>query len=686
VRTLDLDADELAPVRARRFVGEMLSAAQLTELCDEVQLLTSELVTNALVHTGSTLEVAVSTTPDSVTVRVQDADTGPITGLITGTSGPGDDPRLEPAADAPNDLLIEGGRGLLLVHELADAWGTEHRGGRKAVWFTLSRPEREDARTPAEARAAVHDRADTGGPDPRSRAAQQLSTLLLSSRLDEVLGFEGRVGELLERIIDALDAEGARARFTVQPAVEVIRGRAPATSDRLAGTAELRLGDWVLGTLDAYGPELTGDDAAFLELAAGRLSLLVAEHGLLDTTHRREEKLDFLAEATEMLAGSLNVRLTLTLVTQVVVPRLADWCAAYAVDDRGSPERVTAHHRSEARTPLVGSVLDADKDLRRAIGQAAVGGGPQRLPTTVSVGGQRTHVVVFPLQSRLRVLGVIAFGRAAPLDAIEFVAASELVRRAGLAVDNARLYEEQASVATALQASLLPTGLPNLPHLELAATYHTASPGLSVGGDFYDAFPLEDGSCIAVIGDVCGKGAEAASVAGMTRDLIRLLMQDGLDMAAALRRVNRALIERPSTQRFCTVAVVRLVPGQDTVRVGICLAGHPEPVVLRADGRTDLVGTPGDLVGVLPVDLVEFPEALVELAPGDVLVLYTDGITERRDGEAMFGQVGLRRTLERLAGSDAQSVVRQLEHAARTFTQNPLRDDLAVLAVRHHPD
>src|SRR3954449_12033631 len=121
---LSLDADELAPVRARRFVGELLVAAQLTDLSDEAQLLTSELVTNALVHTGSAVELSVTTTPDAVTVRVQDADTGPITGSTAHAE----------------DSLIEGGRGLVLVHELAEAWGTEHHAGRKAVWFRLSLP------------------------------------------------------------------------------------------------------------------------------------------------------------------------------------------------------------------------------------------------------------------------------------------------------------------------------------------------------------------------------------------------------------------------------------------------------------------------------------------------------------------------------------------------------------------
>ena len=123
------------------------------------------------------------------------------------------------------------------------------------------------------------------------------------------------------------------------------------------------------------------------------------------------------------------------------------------------------------------------------------------------------------------------------------MAALELARRAALAVYNARLHEEQLSTVNALQASLLPTALPAVGGVQLAARYHSASKGLSVGGDFYDAFPLPSGLFALAIGDVCGKGAEAATVTGMSRDLLRVLLQDGASPAAALHRLNRALID-----------------------------------------------------------------------------------------------------------------------------------------------
>src|SRR5207302_8851566 len=332
----------------------------------------------------------------------------------------------------------------------------------------------------------------------------------------------------------------------------------------------------------------------------------------------------------------------LTLLTQIAVPRLAEWCAALSVDDRGRPRRVTANHRREDRAALVHHALESERVLRRAILAAAAGEGAQRLPVTIMIGGQRTHVAVLPLVSHSRILGVLVLGRSEPLDPMTYVAAVEFARRAGIAVENARLYEEQAASVATLQAALLPAALPSLPGLDVAARYHSASPGMPVGGDFYDAIELEDGVVLS-IGDVCGKGAEAATITGMSRDLLRLLIQDGAEPVAALRRLNRALLDHPSIGRFCTVAMTRLRRDGDRLVAQLCLGGHPEPVLLHADGTTELVGTPGDLLGVLDDRELELHATDIEIGVSDALVLYTDGVTERRDGSRMFGQHGLQK-------------------------------------------
>jgi sigma-B regulation protein RsbU (phosphoserine phosphatase) len=659
---LSLAPDPEAPQQARRFVAAALDAPELAEVREVAELLVSELVTNAVVHAASPVEVAVEQAEGFVVVRVRDADTGPLVMRAGGGSE-----------------LDEGGRGFLLVDRLAEAWGTEHQGGRKSVWFRLALV----AGSPdnGSAVAAAVPIADDGFTSVRI-AEQRLRTLLLRPLLRRAMSFEEQARELLQRIVDGVDGVGGDLTLhgsgdpLVHCGAEV--GEHPYLRD-------LVVDDRRLGTLTVHlSRQPTDDDDCFLELAAERLSLLAAEHGVTRAEQQREAELDYLAEATELLAGSMNVALTLTLATQIVVPRLADWCAAYVVDDRGRPRRVTATHRREERIDAVNELLDNDKEVQSAIASGARGT-TQRLPSTIPVGGQRSHVAVVPLVSRARTLGVLALGRTTPLDAVGFMATLELGRRTAIAVDNARLHEEQVAAANALQASLLPSGLPDINGLELAARYHAAAPGLSVGGDFYDAFALPDGSVVVAIGDVCGKGAEAAAVTGTSRDVLRLLLLDGASLTDALRRLNRALNDHPSSSRFCTVALARLETEGDTVRAHVCLAGHPEPVVARADGGTELVGDPGDLLGVLSDDALGLKETTVLLQRGDALVLYTDGVTERRDGRRMFGQTGLRQVLSSAAGQNAEAIAERAEEAARSFVASELRDDLAIVVVRRSP-
>lgn len=657
---LILPPDATAPAHARRFVADALAGPADEETREVATLLVSELVTNAVVHAASAVEVELVRNEGTVTVLVRDADTGPLVMRAGGGSE-----------------LDEGGRGFVLVDRLAQSWGTEHHGGRKTVWFRVSTGDMDVAPKPPPAPAAAP------GSTPAQTAERRLRTLLLRPSMQRALTFDQHLDELVARVIDAIGADGAKVTLTASAEPLVSRG---ASTGAHAYQNDLVVDDRRLGALAVYvGRALDDEEEAFLRLAAERLSLLASEHGVMLAEQEREAKLDYLAEATEMLSGSLSVSLTLTLVTQIVVPRLADWCGVYVVDDRGRPRRLTAIHRREERTDAVTAVLDEDRDVAAAVAEAARGGTAQRLPVTITVGGQRVNVVVLPLTSRARTLGVLVLGRSQPLDAVGFMATLELARRAALAVDNARLHEEQVAAANALQASLLPSALPEPEGLQLAARYHSASPGLSVGGDFYDAFPLPDGSFVFAIGDVCGKGAEAASVTGMSRDLLRLLLEDGLGLADALRRLNRALLDHPSTSRFCTVALAQVTVEGDVMTARVCLAGHPEPVVLHADGSTELAGTGGDLLGVLPDDSLVLSESEIKLGPGDALVLYTDGVTERRDGRRMFGQYGLRKTLERCVGSDADGLAHAVELAAQSFVDTDLRDDLAILVIRR-PD
>ena len=649
--------DAQAPRLARRFVGDALTGRTDEGSVEVARLLVSELVTNAVVHAASAVEVEVTQDEAGVVVRVRDADTGP----LVSRSGGGTE-------------LDEGGRGFMLVDRLAHAWGTEHGGGRKTVWFRLGP---DDAHPISPVTAAM---ADTDAESALSRARRLMRTLVLRPHVQVTLTLREQVAEVLARVVDAIGAVGASVELSgeAEPIVVGTPKSGATTASYELVIDDRRFGDMTV----ALRTPANDEDQAFLHLAADRLALLAVEYGAMRSEAGRGAEQDFLSETTELLAGSTSVALSLTLLTQIAVPRLAEWCAALAVDDRGRARRLTANHRHEDRTDAVHDALDSERELRQAIVAAAAGEGAQRLPITVTVGGQRCYVVVLPLVSRSRILGVLVLGGPEQLDPVTYMAAVELARRAGLAVENARLHEEQAATVAALQSSLLPSALPDIEGLDLAARYHSASPGMSVGGDFYDAVVLDDGGLVLTIGDVCGKGAEAAAVTGLSRDLRRLLVQDGSEPVAALRRLNRALLDYPASSRFCTIAVTQWQRDGDRLVGRLCLGGHPEPVVLRADGRTELVGEPGDLLGVLDDDGLDLHETEVVLDVGDAMVLYTDGVTERRDGRRMFGQYGLRKTLTASAGADADSLASAVEHAAESFVRTELRDDLAILVVR----
>ncbi|MFF8387794.1 PP2C family protein-serine/threonine phosphatase [Streptomyces kanasensis] len=263
-------------------------------------------------------------------------------------------------------------------------------------------------------------------------------------------------------------------------------------------------------------------------------------------------------------------------------------------------------------------------------------------------------------------------------------AAEEAARRAE--ADRARLQEALA----ALQRSLLPTNLPDVPGLAAAAYYHTASPD-RLGGDFYDLFPLDRERWGFFLGDVCGKGPEAAAVTSLTRYTLRAAALHDSDPVAVLATLNTVLHERyaggDGDPRYCTAVFGTLEhrPGEsgdgDRVTVRLASGGHPPAVVVRADGRSELVSTPGGLlVGILPEP--RFTGASTVLEPGDTLLLYTDGLTEARTGpeRARYGDEALRDFVTRHAGASPHVLVQALTGLLEGFGEG-LDDDTALLAL-----
>jgi serine phosphatase RsbU (regulator of sigma subunit) len=258
--------------------------------------------------------------------------------------------------------------------------------------------------------------------------------------------------------------------------------------------------------------------------------------------------------------------------------------------------------------------------------------------------------------------------------------AEDLARRAAVAIDNARLYSERARIARTLQDSLLPPELPTIPGIEVAARYVPAGEGIDVGGDFYDLFDLGGGAWSIVMGDVCGKGPDAAALTALARYTLRATADRSPLPSDALRLLNDAVLRQRSDGRFITVAYVRLAPnGDGGRRATVSTGGHPPPIVLRADGRAEPVGAPGTLLGVIPDP--DLSDQVVDLHPGDALFLYTDGVTEAHAPDHIMDAGDIARLLED-CGGDAADLVKCVEDAVRALGPGPPGDDIAMLALR----
>jgi serine phosphatase RsbU (regulator of sigma subunit) len=411
-------------------------------------------------------------------------------------------------------------------------------------------------------------------------------------------------------------------------------------------------------------------------IVAERFSLHLENDRLRRTDLRRQTWLTFLAEASELLAQSLDVNLTMALIPQLVVPRLGQWCAVHTTDAWGRLQLAAATHADETAVPQLHAALaetGPDSILAR-LEEAS------RLGTQVMFGAP-TEGFAVPLVARGARLGTLAVGRHLKHrhDADEVAVLEDVARRAALAIDNARIHDERRQVARTLQASLLPPALPHVEGVGFAAEY--VPTGSEVGGDFYDVVPAGPDRWLVVVGDVSGKGVQAATVTGLVRDVIRILVDDGKPMTEILCRVNRTLVQRGGG-RYCTLAMAMVSRGPGTdLDVCLHLAGHDRAVLVRADGKTSFVGEGGTALGLL--ETIASPDAGVRLRAGDSLIFYTDGVTERRRGRELFGTARLRAAAGPLAGYPADVMAARLRSTTINFSVEEPRDDIAILVLRN---
>jgi serine phosphatase RsbU (regulator of sigma subunit) len=757
--TITLPPAADSPRSARRFVLDILHGQLDEDTLDSALLLVTELVTNVVVHAGTAATVHVLPYDNGVTIGVRDRHPLRIgaawrrAALPTDPDAEAADPLADSSASAGLGWLREDGRGLALVDALSTAWGTEHSGGGKTVWFRLGsgdpgtwgpaqQPPRPlpaawpgvppvNSATAEPTAAATTDRLAGSAATPASRSpAPRRPPRIVARDTARALSAEGEVAELLAQLVDALPVTGGIVR---RPAPEGIGvdivaalGSTGADQEALAfrlDPTQAGLGELLLwpdrrsgrGTVDrragrrtpAGGLESEADLERVL-LASRWMALALGGGDMRRAEERRIGMLSFIAEASDLLAGSLDLTHSLALLARLPVPRLARWCAVYLRHENDSPALYAVGHADETESgTLWRAAADPDGELMAAV-TAASG---DQVRSVTALGGPALVVV---LRARRRVLGVLALGRPAgePFAADEADLLADLARRAAFAVDNARLYGRQVEVANALQAGLRPPELPVIPGIELGSAYGAArSAGLDVGGDFYDLVPGPAGWTIA-IGDVCGKGAEAATVTGVARAVLRLLTGQGADLGQILAELNRALRDTaasyPSGQvRFCTLAAATFAPATAAsgagseprgttseipgtaadvaARLRLHLAGHPQPVVLHADGHASFAGLPGTLLGVLADDEVSFPGVDIALHPGEALVLYTDGVVEARRDRELLGERRLLAAVSGCAGLSAQGTANRVLAAAERFAGGNLRDDVAILVARALP-
>jgi serine phosphatase RsbU (regulator of sigma subunit) len=428
---------------------------------------------------------------------------------------------------------------------------------------------------------------------------------------------------------------------------------------------------------------------------------------LVDVTdrRRREREARFIAEAADLLAESLDPEETLRRLADLVVPRLADWCGVYIRDGRQirvvavahtDPQKVELAWEFSRRYPT-------DVDAEGGVAQVMRTGESILTPNltremleAVAPDADFTRIVydelglrsivTVPLQARGELFGALVLvmaesGRVIDTHDLEF--AEDFATHAALAVANARLYAAQHEVAKTLQASLLPLQLPDIPGLEVATRFRPAGSGTEVGGDFFDLWQIGDEGAFGVaVGDVCGKGARAAALTALARHTVRtasLWLPDHRpdDVLFAL---NDAIIKRAGKGQFCTVAHAYGRPVPDGFEVAIACGGHPLPFVARADGTVAQPCTPGTLLGVY--DAIETPVHSTVLGPGDTLIMWTDGLSERRGNGQLFGEERLRDIIAAHAGRPPHELADELESAVLAFADAEPQDDIALLIAR----
>ncbi|MFC7326518.1 SpoIIE family protein phosphatase [Marinactinospora rubrisoli] len=723
---------------ARLFVRDTLREWNVGRQSDDIVLLVSELVTNAVIHAETRLELTMRRLPRAVEVVVADR----VPERAVPKAGP-----LAVDVSPSTENARSGGLGLALAGAIASSWGVSYSKDDKAVWFRIEDEELATADGPgpehgAEVATSAGDRPSLAPPLPlrRSRRPGRGDPW---APLDAALSARLPLRQLLDRTVDyartALGGDAAYIALATTDETEwemragvgltsgpwrpfrsrteetfpsaapepgpvinddiVIarahRGRLAAAGMRSLVTAPLIVEGRITGLIGVASRRIRhfGSTAARrLQEGADRIALPVERARLAEVELARRASLSFLAEASDMLAGTLDERMTAALAAQLTTSRLGNWCVVHSTNELGVSRLTYATHANENYTDVLRNLVTAlpPQEQRepaplwtRSMLSAA------GLDDELTLELAESPAISISLVGRGRVLGRLTIGKEAPEEFTneDVNVAEDLAQRVASALENARLYSNQTSMSEALQRSLLPAKekVPRIPGVDHAVFYRPADERTVVGGDFYDLFATDGRWCFA-IGDVCGTGPEAAAVTGLARHTLRALAREGFPPDHIMRRLNLAILDENTSTRFLTMLYGEMTPisgpegGPGGMRIRLVSAGHPLPMRLRRDGAVEPVGTSQPLLGAF--EDVEFFTETVEVTSGEVLLAVTDGVTERRNNADMLGDEGLLKIFSGCSGLTAQAVIARIDRDLEEFAPGGHTDDTAMLVLR----
>src|SRR5215475_1710625 len=413
------------------------------------------------------------------------------------------------------------------------------------------------------------------------------------------------------------------------------------------------------------------------------------------------QRLDMVTAVTRLLLdnSTFSEAVTLQRCARLLAGEIADW-VIIDIDRSGQLRRQYATGpRNGQADQLARAVRSVDPDqesvpwqvhatgksvlLAHADEPGAQGAGPGGTPLLMMLGV--TSLICVPVSDGTTGYGTMTLTRRAAdghFAVADLGLAEELGQHLAIAIRVDRMFRHRSEVAETLQASLLPARLPAVPGLEFAPAYIGATQSQEISGDFYDVFEARDGWAIAV-GDVCGKGQDAAAMTAAARHAIRALAHVQSGPAEVLAAANEVLLAGDYDERFVTVLLGFLRRRGRRVQVRLASCGHPGPAVVRADGRVEILAGDGLPLGLF--DDVEPGRLDLELRPGDLLFFYTDGVTEARGADLSFFEDRLADSLAAGAGRSAAETVREVQELVTSFSQGELRDDVTILAVRFAP-